>query len=130
MSNYGRRQPRNMGGKDLQSLAVWVVIIGVIGYLLFPSFFKELYFSRTEAVTSTGGTNEVRLPGDYQSVSSNELPSEVYSEAGNNFKPLYGQDNAMATGYWAIMTVSGNLRELSLSGEDYAFILKMIQNDQ
>jgi hypothetical protein len=36
----------------------------------------------------------------------------------------------MATGYWAIMTVSGNLRELSLSGEDYAFILKMIQNDQ
>lgn len=112
--------------KDLQALAFWVVLIGVIGYLLFPGFFQDLVArlkwpgdSASQAVqpaVDTGLPGQTSLGSDFPLVFR-----EVYGE---------GQTAELSKGYWAIFVHDGQFEQMALTEDAYRFLLGIIEKDR
>lgn len=129
------RPPRNDLWKDLQSLAIWILIIGVVGYIVFPNFFNDIYIKLVDPVTQTSTMND-----DYTLSNSNSL--NTYDNATDQqtlleqnslsaSDALYTNgNNEVSTGYWIIFVSGGEFKQLSVSSNDYAFLLRLIEGDQ
>jgi len=131
-STWGR-PPRNEIWQDLQALALWILIIGVVGYVLFPNFFKDIYsrLSDTVAQTSTLNDNYTlnNSSGVYPDVTTPQsLLGQDFSNVSN---ALYNNgNNEVSSGYWIIFVSEGEFKQLAVSNEAYTFLLRLIESDQ
>lgn len=131
-SSWGR-PPRNEIWQDLQALALWILIIGVVGYVLFPNFFKDIYSRLSDPVTQTTSLND-----NYTLNNSSNLYTDLttpQSLLGQDFSSvtnaLYNNGNDEVTsGYWVIFVSEGEFKQLAVSTEAYAFLLRLIESDQ
>ena len=127
------RPPRNEIWQDLQALALWILIIGVVGYVLFPNFFKDIYSRLSDPVTETTSLNDnytlnntLDLYPDLttsQSLLGQDLlnvPNSPYS---------YGNDE-VSSGYWIIFVSEGEFKQLAVTTETYTFLLRLIESDK
>jgi len=131
-STWGR-PPRKEIWHDLQALALWILIIGVVGYVLFPNLFKDIYSRLSDPVTQTTTLND-----NYTLNNSANLNTNV-----NDQQTLLGQDfssvsnalynngkNEVSLGYWVIFVAEGEFKQLAVSSDAYAFLLRLIESDQ
>ncbi|MFZ3372994.1 MAG: hypothetical protein WA131_08250, partial [Desulfitobacteriaceae bacterium] len=123
------RLPRNGMGQDIQALAIWVLIIGVAGYLLFPTFFRDVFSRMSVPVAETSNLGEVTLPNTtgFESLNSSDLATQDNPSVYNS---LYNGKNEVSSGYWAIFVAEGEFKQLSVTSESYAFLLRLIESDQ
>ncbi|KJR47862.1 hypothetical protein UF75_1718 [Desulfosporosinus sp. I2] len=133
MANTWGRPPRNELWQDLQALALWILIIGVVGYVLFPNFFKNIYSHLSDPVTQTtslidqytlnnSGNLNTGLP-DNQSVFGQD-----FSSVSNAL--YYNGNNEVSSGYWVIFVADGEFKQLAVSSDAYAFLQRLIESDQ
>ena len=123
---WGRPQKNDIWS-DIQALAIWIFIVGIVGYLLFPDFFHNVYDQIATPVYGTEEIGEIILPTsdiglDYNSNNNTQLP--------NVYNALYSGDSEISDGYWAIFVGENDFKQLSLSTESYAFILRLIDGDR
>jgi len=131
---YWGRPPRREFWQDIQALALWVLIIGVAVYLLFPSFFKDVYTRLIQPAAETGTLADVTLPqsdvnGGANAALGTDPASLTLPNFPNVYNSLYNGNSEVSTGYWAIFVAQGEFKQLAVSGEAYAFLLKLIQSD-
>jgi hypothetical protein len=111
---------------DIQALALWIFIVGIVGYLLFPDFFHNVYSQLAVPDEETTEMGEITLPSsniDFtNSANGYELP--------NVYNSLYSGDSEISDGYWAIFVLDNEFKQLSLSTESYAFVLRLIDGDR
>lgn len=123
MRNTWGRPPKNELWSDLQALAIWVFIIGIVGYLLFPGFFHNVYTALTDPLEDYDEIGEITLPTTtFESDSSSQLPDLDVS--------LYSDDSEISQGFWAIFVGDNQFKQLPLTTESYAFLLKIIDWDK
>ena len=124
--NQRGRQPMGM---DSRTLVIAIVIIGIIGYLLFPSFFKAINFS-TDPTLATTSLNNVNLPStnDPNALSSATSSSQLFP-SGNNTMNIGSGNNAISTGNWILFLSNGTFQQLSVNAQNYAFVQGLIQSD-
>jgi hypothetical protein len=133
MANTWGRPPRNELWQDLQALALWILIIGVVGYVLFPNFFKDIYSHLSDPVTQTTTLNDQYTLNN--SVNSNTDLSNDPSIFGQDFSSvsnaLYNNGNyEVSSGYWVIFVADGEFKQLAVGSDAYAFLLRLIESDQ
>ncbi|MHB8075292.1 hypothetical protein [Desulfosporosinus fructosivorans] len=127
------RPPRNDLWKDLQALALWVLIIGVVGYILFPNFFKDIYSRLSDPVTQTSTLNDNYTLNNSANLNTNNYDPQTLLEQdySNVSNALYNNGkNEVSSGYWVIFVAGGEFKQLAVSGEAYAFLLRLIESDQ
>lgn len=125
MRNSWGRPRKNDFWSDIQALALWIFILGVVGYLLFPDFFHNVYSQLTGKNAGSEAVGEITLPtsgDDTSSAAASNLPS-VYNS-------LYTGDSEISDGYWAIFVGDNEFKQLSLSAESYTFVLRLIDADR
>lgn len=123
MRNTWGRPPKNELWSDLQALAIWVFIIGIVGYLLFPSFFHNVYTALTDPFEDYDEIGEITLPASaFEGEPSEEPPDLDIS--------LYSDDSEISQGFWAIFVGDNQFKQLPLTTESYAFLLKIIDGDK
>lgn len=129
MPNLWGRPPRNKMGQDIQALAIWVLIIGVVGYLLFPTFFRDVFSRMSVPVDETSTLADVNLPNTTGLVplNSSDLSTQDYS---NVYNSLYNGKNEVSSGYWIIFVAENEFKQISVTSESYAFLLRLIESDQ
>ncbi len=138
MANTWGRPPRKEVWQDLQALALWILIIGVGGYILFPNFFKDIYLRLSDPVTQASTLNT-----DYQLNASANTNNTNTESPSTDPQALLGQDfsnvsNALynngksevSSGFWIIFVADGEFKQLAVSSEAYAFVLRLIESDQ
>lgn len=130
MSNAWGRPPHNEIWKDLQALALWIIIIGVVGYVLFPNFFKDIYSHLADPVTQTSALND-----QYTLNNINTDLTDTQSILGQDFSSvsnaLYNKsNNEVSVGYWVIFVADGEFKQMSVSSEAYTYLLRLIESDQ
>lgn len=129
------RPPRNDLWKDLQALALWILIIGVVGYIIFPNFFKDIYTRLSVPVTQT-----TTPPNDNYTLGSSS--TDNLGANATDQQTLLGQDsssvsnalynngkNEISSGYWIIFVAEGEFKQLPVSSDAYAFLLRLIESD-
>ena len=126
MRNAWGRPPKNDIWSDIQALAIWVFIIGIVGYLLFPGFFNNVYTALTDPYEETEQLGEITLPTSSVDF-TNSLGNYQLPDLYNSLKT---QDSEISQGYWAIFVGDNQFKQLSLNTESYTFLLKLIENDQ
>lgn len=125
MRNTWGRPPANNIWSDLRALALWIFIVGIVGYLLFPDFFHNVYNQLTvPAATSTQELDEITLPA-----SPGTSVSESESELPSTYNSIYSGDSEISDGYWAIFVLDNEFTQLALTTDNYTFILKLIDTD-
>ncbi len=129
MPDLWGRPPRNQMGQDIQALAIWVLIIGVVGYLLFPTFFRDVFSRMSVPVAETSNLADVNLPNTtgLEPLNSSNLSTQDYPSVYNS---LYNSKNEVSSGYWVIFVAEGEFKQLSVTSESYAFLLRLIESDQ
>lgn len=131
-SNWGR-PPRNEIWQDLQALALWILIIGVVGYVLFPNFFKDIYSRLSDPVTETSTLNDTYTLNNSDDLykNSNDQQTLLGQDFSSVSNALYNNGkNEVNSGYWVIFVAEGEFKQLAVSTEAYAFLLRLIQSDQ
>lgn len=141
MSSSWGRPPKNDIWQDFQALAFWVLLIGVGGFILFPNLFGDVYDRLTDSgeyVDTTSGTynpyNEDN--NSYNSYTDEDYSTGIYSNPSNYYSgnytatnsPLY-LGNEIANGYWVLFVSEGDFKQLSISSDAYAFLLRLIEKD-
>jgi len=125
MNQWGRHPM----GKDSRTLVFGIVIIGIIGYLLIPNFFKSIYSSinPTNTVTSLNNVNppSTAVPNALDS-SGNPIQN---SSSVNNTLVSGNGDNTISSGYWILFVANGAFQQISVNAQDYAFVQGLIQSD-
>jgi len=125
MRNAWGRSPQSDIWSDIRALAIWIFIVGIVGYLLFPGFFHNVYnqLTMTEP-TESEDLGEITIPADTDLLDStdNVLP-DVYNS-------IYSGDSEISDGYWAIFVADNEFKQMSLTAESYTFILKTIDADR
>ncbi|TGE32328.1 hypothetical protein [Desulfosporosinus sp. Sb-LF] len=133
MPNSWGRRPRNELWQDLQALALWILIIGVVGFVLFPNFFKNIYSRLSDPVTQTSTVNDQYTLNnstgtDPSVIDPQTLLGQDFSNVSN---ALYNNGkNEVSSGYWVIFVAEGEFKQLAVSSDAYTFLLKLIQSDQ
>ena len=124
MPNERWRQPRGEFRPDIGTLALVIVIIGIIGYLLFPAFFKDISNS---TVTDSGIINQPSTT-DPSALYSPNSSSQLFPSV-NNTMNLGIENNAITSGYGVLYVSNGVSQQLSVSAQDYAFLQGLFQTD-
>ncbi|MDQ7093942.1 hypothetical protein REC12_10105 [Desulfosporosinus sp. PR] len=126
------RSPRNELWQDLQALALWILIIGVVGYILFPNFFKDVYgrLSDPAAQTSAINSNYTLNNTTDQTIDSSNPQTLFGQDFSSVTNSLYNGKSEVSSGYWVIFVASGEFKQLPVSSEAYAFLVRLIENDQ
>ncbi len=120
-SPWGR--PRNNELiQDLQALALWLLIIVVVCYLLFPNFFQDI-LDRLKLPEETPAASQP-LTTDSQNQFLSDFPL-VYQEVYGG-----GRVPELSKGYWAIFVREGQFEQLQLSEEAYRFLIGLIEKDR
>lgn len=125
MRNAWGRPPKNDIWSDIQALAIWVFVIGIVGYLLFPGFFHNVYEALSDPYEEVEDVGEITLP------TTNLNPSESIGDfqLPDFYNSLETSDSEISEGYWAIFVGDNQFQQLPLTTESYAFLLKIIEND-
>lgn len=127
-NGWGRQNSKDVWS-DIQALAIWIFIVGVVGYLLFPDFFHNVYAQLTLPVEENGveGDGEIVLP-----TSNLELgfDSGLNSALPNVYQSLYSGASEISDGYWALFVHENAFNQLALSNESYTFLLRLIDGDR
>jgi len=135
MSNTWGRPPRKEVWQDLQALALWILIIGVGGYILFPNFFKDIYSRLSDPVTQASTLNTDYQLNDSANTNLNSNLTDPQTLLGQDFSnvssALYNNGKSeVSSGYWVIFVADGEFKQLAVSSEAYAFMLRLIESDQ
>ena len=135
MSNTWGRPPRKEVWQDLQALALWILIIGFVGYILFPNFFKDIYSRLADPVTQTSTLNTDYQLNDPANTNTNLSSTDPQGLLGQDFsnvsKALYNNGNSdVSSGYWVIYVADGEFKQLAVSSDAYAFLLRLIESDK
>ena len=129
MRNAWGRPPKDDIWSDIQALAIWIFIVGIVGYLLFPDFFRSVYNHLTISDNSSEEVGEISLPTS--SIDYNYYSYDYdQSNLPNVYSSIYTGDSEISDGYWAIFVKDNEFQQLSLSAESYAFILRLIDSDR
>jgi len=128
MPNSWGRPPRYDVWHDLQFLALWVFVIGVVGYLLFPGFFDNVYDRLTDQTVADTQIPDYTIPAT--SENGDIYPTLPPLDLPNIYNPYYQNNNEISTGYWAMFVTEGELKQMPLSTEGYSFLIKLVENDQ
>lgn len=127
MRNAWGRPPQNDLWNDVQALALWVFIIGIVGYLLFPDFFHNVYSHLTATEQAdTEELGEITLP----SMTMDSEGSANEFQLPNVYNSLYTGESEISEGYWVIFVAEGEFKQLSLTTDSYTFLLKLIEDDR
>lgn len=123
MSKPWERQPR------IPELLIWIVIICIIGYLLFPNLFRDISSSLTPT-TATPYLSSVNpsSTNDLNTLNSTNSSSQLFPSVNNTTSSGNG-DNVLASGYWILFVSNGASQQLSISTQDYSFVQGLIQSD-
>ncbi len=124
MRNAWGRPPKNDLWSDIQALAIWVFVIGIVGYLLFPGFFHNVYKALSDPYEEVEDIGEITLPTtnlDSSNLNEFQLP--------DFYNALETSDSEISKGYWAIFVGDNQFQQLQLTTESYTFLLKIIEND-
>jgi len=127
------RPPRNDLWQDLQALALWILIIGVVGYILFPNFFKDIYSRISDPVTQTSTLNDNYTLNNSANLNTNANDSQgmLGQDVSSVANALYSNGkNEVSAGYWVIYVAEGEFKQLAVSSDAYAFLLRLIESDQ
>ncbi|ODA39402.1 hypothetical protein [Desulfosporosinus sp. BG] len=127
------RPPRNDLWHDLQALALWILIIGVVGYILFPNFFKDIYSRLSDPVTQTSTLNDNYTLNNSANLypDANDSQQSLGQDFSSVSNALYNNGkNEVSTGYWVIFVANGEFKQLAVSNDAYAFLLRLIESDQ
>lgn len=127
------RPPRSDLWKDLQALALWILIIGVVGYILFPNFFKDIYTRLSDPVTQTSTLNDNYTLNNSANLNANAYDQQTLlaQDFSNVSNALYNNGkNEVSSGNWIIFVAGGEFKQLAVSSEAYAFLLRLIESDQ
>lgn len=133
MPNSWGRPPRNDMWQDLQTLALWVLIIGVVGLFIFPNFLKDAYSRLTDptaaVTTDTGDLTDYSLNLDSSNLTQDA--SSLLNSGSNSsvLTGLYGNNSEVSTGYWVIFVADGEFNQLSVTNETYTFLTNLIGRD-
>ena len=127
------RPPRNDLWQDLQALALWILIIGVVGYIIFPNFFKDIYSRLSVPVAQTSTLNDNYTLNNSANLNTNI--NDQQAVLGQDFSSvsnaLYNNGkNDISAGYWIIFVTDGEFKQLAVSSDAYAFLLRLIESDQ
>jgi hypothetical protein len=129
MPNQFWRNPRSAMSKDFQTLALGIVILGLIGYLLFPNLFKNVN-TLVNPTVAAPSSNDVNLPSTYDYNAQNPSSSSSQLFPGVNNTTNIGSGNSVLTsGYWVLFVSNGTSQQLSVDAQGYAFIQGLIQSD-
>lgn len=120
------RPPKNDIWSDIQALLLWIFIVGIVGYLLFPDFFHNVYDHLAVNEDRMEEIGEITLPSS--SINFTD-PSNQY-QLPNVYNTIYSGESEISDGYWAIFVMDNQFKQLSLSTESYAFILRLIDGDR
>ena len=125
------RPPRNDLWKDLQALAIWILIIGVVGYVVFPNFFKDIYTKLADPVAQTSTLDDNYSLSNSDTLTATDQQSLLGQNTASVTDALYTNgNNEVSSGYWIIFVSEGEFKQLSVSSENYAFLLRLIETDQ
>ncbi|MFZ3100685.1 MAG: hypothetical protein WA131_12625 [Desulfitobacteriaceae bacterium] len=129
MPNQLWRNPRSTKSKDLQSLALGILIFGIIGYLLFPNLFKDIS-SLNNPTADAASINDVNLPrtNEPYALNSSSSTSQLFPSATNTINIGSG-NNAISSGYWVLFVSNGTSQQLPINAQDYAYLQRLIQSD-
>lgn len=129
MPNQWWRQLNGKINQDLLTLPLVIVVIGIIGYLLFPNFFSDIYSYINPTVTTTS-LNNVTLPStsDPNNLNSFSYSSQTLPDTNNTLTSGNG-NNDITTGYWILVVTNGAFQQLSVNAQDYAFVQRLINTD-
>ncbi|HEY8910506.1 MAG TPA: hypothetical protein VIM51_09530 [Desulfosporosinus sp.] len=135
MPNTWGRPPRKEVWQDLQALALWILIIGVVGFVLFPNLFKDIYSRLADPVAQTSALNTNYQLNDSANTNLNTGSTDPQTLLGQDFSnvssALYNNGKSeVSTGYWVIFVADGEFKQLAVSSEAYAFLLRLIESDQ
>jgi len=111
----------------MQLLVLWIFIIGVVGYLIFPGFFNNVYERLTD------DTSAESVIADY-SISNSSETSGTYSSLPDYTSYYYPYSSSKAeeitSGYWVMFVEEGKLTQLSLTYEGFSFLKNLVQADR
>lgn len=130
MPNSWGRPPRNEIWQDLQALALWILIIGIVGYILFPTFFKDVYSHLTTPAAETSTLNTDYTLDNTSSTDSTDPLASTGQDFSNVYNALYNGKSEVSSGYWIIFVADGEFRQLAVSSDSYAYLLRLIESDQ
>lgn len=126
MRNAWGRPPKYDIWGDIQALALWIFVVGIVGYLLFPDFFNNVYERLAVPAEDVEEVGEIVLPSSNIDLT---IPNNEYQLPNVN-DSLYSDDTEISDGYWAIFVNENEFKQLSLSTESYTFILRLIDSDR
>jgi hypothetical protein len=127
------RPPRKDLWRDLQALALWILIIGVVGYILFPNFCKDIYSRLSDPVTQTSTLNDNYTLNNSANLNTNANDQQTLlgQDSSSVSNALYNNGkNEVSSGYWVIFVAEGEFKQLAVSSDAYAFLLRLIESDQ
>lgn len=133
MSNTWGRPPRNEIWQDLQALALWILIIGVVGYVLFPNFFKDIYSHLADPVTQTSTLNDEYTLNNSINANTNLVnPQNFFGQDFSSVSnALYNNsNNEVSLGHWVIFVADGEFKQMPVSSDAYAYLLRLIESDK
>jgi len=123
------RPPKDDIWGDIQALAVWIFIVGIVGYLLFPDFFQSVYNHLTASNSNLEEGGEISLPASDMDYNYYDYYYEK-SNLPNVYSSIYTGDSEISDGYWAIFVKDNEFQQLHLTTESYTFILRLIDGDR
>ncbi|MDR3543125.1 MAG: hypothetical protein P4L69_19495 [Desulfosporosinus sp.] len=126
MSNQWGRQPMGM---DSRTLVFGIVIIGIIGYMFIPNFFKSVNSSTDPTVTATSPNNvNSSSTNDPNTLNSSGYPIQNLPRVNNTLNNGNG-NNEITTGYWILCIYNGTIQQLPINSQDYAFVQGLVNSD-
>ncbi len=138
MSNQRGRKPYGMKQQEIVTLVFGIAII-IIFYLVYQFFFKGGSYAMR---SSLAATSQIYQPSAYPSNNLNSYsypsPSSSNLYDSSTFSSFdYSNQNSLTTseksdtltGYWILFDNNGVITQFNLNANDYAFIQRLIQND-
>lgn len=138
MQNQRGRIPYGMKQQEIGTLVFGIAII-IIFYLVYQFFFKGGSYTLGSSLTATSQiyqpstypTNNLNAYSNPSPSSSNLYDSSTFSsfDYSNQNSLTTSEKSDILTGYWILFDNNGVITQFNLNVNDYAFIQRLIQND-
>lgn len=138
MQNQRGRIPYGMKQQEIGTLVFGIALI-IIFYLVYQFFFKGGSYNLGSSLTATSqiyqpstySTNNLNAYSNPSPSSSNLYDSSTFSsfDYSNQNSLTTSEKSDVLTGYWILFDNNGVITQFYLNVNDYAFIQRLIQND-
>ncbi|WP_298198445.1 hypothetical protein [Desulfosporosinus sp.] len=138
MQNQRGRIPYGMKQQEIGTLVFGIAIIIII-YLVYQFFFKGGSYALRSSLATT---SQIYQPSTYPTNNLNAYsypspsPSNIYDSStfssfdySNQNSLTTSEKSDILTGYWILFDNNGVITQFNLNANDYAFIQRLIQND-